>query len=129
VPVKGGVRSCPTVTLMPRRNGPGIALLADPTRLRIIALIALRPRRPSAIASELDISRSAATRHLRILAEAGLVVIRSSVIDGRWRSYAVAPDRHGAITAWLAGTRIGIDGATGASRSISHVRRSRPPDS
>src|SRR5215211_7799527 len=113
---------------MPPRNGPGIAVLADPTRLRISALIALRPRRPSAIATELGISRSAAPRHLKVLAQAGLVVVRSSVIDGR-RSYAIDPDRHGAITDWLAGAGIGLGERPEISRSISSTRRSAPPDS
>jgi len=38
---------------MPRRNGQGIALLADETRRRIVALLATKPMRPSALALEL----------------------------------------------------------------------------
>jgi hypothetical protein len=47
--------------LMPKRNGPGIALLADPTRRRIIAALAISPRRPSSLAAELHLSRPATT--------------------------------------------------------------------
>ena len=105
--------------MMPRRNGPGITVLADPTRLRIIALIAVRPRRSSAIAAELGISRSAATRHLRVLSDAGLVFARSSVVDGRWRTYGIVPERLGRITAWLAGTRLALDEDPGLARSYT----------
>lgn len=44
---------------MPARNGEGIELLADPTRRRIVALIAGRVRHPADIASALEISRAA----------------------------------------------------------------------
>jgi DNA-binding transcriptional ArsR family regulator len=95
---------------MPARRGSGIALLADPTRRRIIGAIALRPRRPSLIARELRLSRPVVSRHLRLLREAGLVVQHRSLIDGRWTMYAVNTHRHGAITAWLAGTEVARDG-------------------
>jgi len=94
---------------MPRRNGPGIALLADPIRLQIVALIALVPRRPSVVAEILGISRSSATRQLQLLRDAGLVVARRPMLDRRRIVYSISPRRHGAITAWLAGTKIGID--------------------
>jgi predicted transcriptional regulator len=35
---------------MPHRNGTGIALLADPTRRRIVAMLAVRPQRSSELA-------------------------------------------------------------------------------
>ena len=94
---------------MPRRNQPGIALLADPLRLRIIALLALGPRRPSVVAAQLGISRSSASRQLRILGKAGLVLRKQAVIDRRRWVYMIEPSRHGMITAWLAGTRIALD--------------------
>ena len=91
---------------MPRRNGEGIALLADPTRLRIIALIAIRPRRPSTIARELGLGRAGITRHLNLMRDAGLVVAHRSVLDGRWLQYGITPHKEGAIIAWLAGTGV-----------------------
>ena len=93
---------------MPKRNGSGIALLADPTRLAMIAMIAIKPRRPSIVAEELGISRSAATRQLHLLRDAGLIIARRPILDRRRIVYAIAPLRHGAITAWLAGTKIGL---------------------
>ena len=94
---------------MPHRSGSGIALLADPLRLRIVALLALGPRRPSVVADQLGISRSAASRQLRILGRGGLVARRQAVIDRRRWIYMIEPTRHGMITAWLAGTRIALD--------------------
>jgi DNA-binding transcriptional ArsR family regulator len=94
---------------MPTRIGSGIALLADPLRLRIIGLIALSPRRPSVIATELGITRPAATRHLNLLRDAGLIVARRPMLDRRKIVYSIDPLRQGAIMAWLAGTRIGVD--------------------
>ena len=107
---------------MPKRNGSGIALLADPTRRKIVALLALRPRRPSVIAEEIGLSRPATSRQLRLLWEAGLIRALNAPHDGRVVLYTVNPREHGRITAWLAGTEIGImarDGTppTDASRT------------
>ena len=47
--------------------------LADPTRLRLAALIVDRPRCGQDVASELGISAGTVSHHLRVLREAGLV--------------------------------------------------------
>lgn len=91
------------VVKMPKRNGAGIELLADPTRRRIIAALAVCPRRPSSLATELRLSRPATTRQLQLLREAGLVQVSRSILDGRVRLYRLDPRNHGRITAWLAG--------------------------
>ncbi len=93
---------------MPKRNGTGIALLADPTRRDIIAALALRPQRPSRLASSLGLSRPAMSRQLRLLEEAGLVRGHALPGDRRAVLYTIDPRRHGAITAWLAGTGVGL---------------------
>jgi DNA-binding transcriptional ArsR family regulator len=92
---------------VPRRNGPGIELLADPTRRKIIAALAVRALRPSTIARDLGLSRPATSRQLRILREAGLIKSTRSMIDGRVILYRIDPANHGRITAWLAGTEVG----------------------
>jgi DNA-binding transcriptional ArsR family regulator len=92
---------------MPHRRGQGIELLADPTRRRIIALLAIRARRPSAIAAELGLSRPGATRQLHLLRDAGQIVAMPSLVDRRAVLYVIAPRPHGPITAWLAGTAVG----------------------
>jgi len=98
---------------VPARNGSGIALLADPTRRRIVALCAGRALRPSVIARRLGVSRPTATRQLRLLTEAGLLVRRPSPIDGRSVVYLLNPSRVGPIIAWLAATEVAWDGSEG----------------
>lgn len=92
---------------MPRRNGQGIELLADPTRRRLMAALALRPRRPSGLAQELGLSRPATSRQLHLLRDAGLVRSSRSMADRRALLFSIDPRNHGQITAWLAGTEIG----------------------
>ena len=93
---------------MPKHNGTGIALLADPTRRRIVAMLAINPCRPSTIAAELRLSRPAISRQLRLLEQEGLVRSARSYIDGRGLVYRLDPAAHGRITAWLAGTEIAL---------------------
>jgi DNA-binding MarR family transcriptional regulator len=95
------------VTDMPKRNGPGIELLADPTRRRIIGLLALRALRPSTIATEIGLSRPATSRQLHLMVEAGLIRATRSYIDRRAILYTIHPHSRGPITAWLAGTEVG----------------------
>jgi predicted transcriptional regulator len=92
---------------MPKRNGEGIDLLADPTRRRIVALIALGTAVPSKIANELGLSRQATSRQLTILRRAGLISVRYDYVDRRKRLYFIEPKRLGQIAAWLAGTQVG----------------------
>ncbi|HEV8402772.1 MAG TPA: winged helix-turn-helix domain-containing protein [Candidatus Limnocylindrales bacterium] len=102
---------------MPKRNGLGIELLADPTRRRIIAALAISPRRPMSLAADLNLSRPATTRQLRLLREAGLIEVHDSRVDGRGRLYAISAREHGRITAWLAGVDLGRSVRMGISRS------------
>jgi len=105
---------------MPKRHGIGIALLADETRRRIVAMLAIKPCRPSTIAAELGLSRPAISRQLRLLAEGGLVRATRSHIDGRGFVYRIDPAAHGRITAWLAGTEVALPAS---------ARRDHAPDS
>lgn len=92
---------------MPRHNGTGVELLADPTRRRILSLVAVRPRRPSAIARDLGVHRSTATHQLRTMEKAGLIMSRRTRHDGRGILYLLNPQRVGHVVAWLAGTEVG----------------------
>lgn len=60
------------------------AALADPTRRAVLARVAERPRSVEQIARTLPVSRPAVSQHLRVLAEASLVVARR---EGRCRIY------------------------------------------
>ena len=94
---------------MTRRTGSGIDLLADDTRRTIIALLAIRPRHPAALAFELGLSRPAVSRQLRLLVDAGLIRSARSLTDGRGIVYSIDPRELGRITAWLAGTGVGLE--------------------
>ena len=92
---------------MPKRNGVGIDLLADPTRRAIVAQIALGIGQPALIAARIGLSRPATSRQLRILRQAHLISVRRHFMDGRRFEYFILPLRLGQITAWLAGTEVG----------------------
>ncbi len=93
---------------MPKRIDGGLALLADPTRRRIIALIAREVRQPSRIALEIGLSRPAVSRQLGLLWEAGLIDARRYPGDGRSISYHLNREMAAPIVAWLAGTEVGL---------------------
>lgn len=93
---------------MPLRVEPNLSLLADPTRRHIVAMLAIRVMRPSVLALRLDLSRATVSYHLRLLDRAGLVVIHDG-FDRRDRFYGLNHWNHGRITAWLAGTEMGLE--------------------
>jgi DNA-binding transcriptional ArsR family regulator len=88
---------------MPRRAAEGIELLADPTRRRMVALIAGRVWHPADIAEAMGLSRPAVSRQLRLLTRAGLLRWRWSQLDLRSRDYFIDPAMQEPIIAWLAG--------------------------
>jgi DNA-binding transcriptional ArsR family regulator len=61
---------------------------ADPTRRQIVARLVARPQAVGELASQLPVSRSAVSQHLRVLKDAGLVSERA---EGTRRIYAVNP--------------------------------------
>ena len=54
-------------------NTTTLSALAEPTRLRIVELLRERPRPVGEIADTLHIRQPQASKHLRVLSEAGLV--------------------------------------------------------
>ena len=75
-----------------------LALLADPTRRRIVELLADGERSAGEIAGEFDIARPGVSRHLRQLREGGLVSVRR---DGQRQIYRIEPQHFDEIDAWL----------------------------
>ena len=61
---------------------------AEPTRRRILHLLAVRARSVSEVAAEFMVTRSAISQHLLVLADAGLVEAEKV---GRERIYRVLP--------------------------------------
>jgi len=50
--------------------------IADPTRREIIAMLAKEPLNLNAVAENFDISRPAVSKHIKILSECGLIMIK-----------------------------------------------------
>ena len=63
--------------------------LADPTRRRILARLALGEATVNELAEPFAISQPAISRHIRVLSEAGLIVQR---VDGTKRPCRLAPE-------------------------------------
>jgi len=76
--------------------------LADPTRRRIVELLARRDRTAGEIVDEFDMSAPAISQHLNILREAGLVVTRA---EGQQRIQSLNPAGLDEIGVWLEKTR------------------------
>lgn len=65
-----------------------LSAAAEPTRRRILQLLARHPRTVTDIAAEFTVTRSAISQHLLLLAEVGLVDAQKV---GRQRVYRVVP--------------------------------------
>ena len=78
---------------------PVFEALADPTRRRLLELLAAGERSAGELAAEFDVSRPAVSRHLRVLREAGLVRARG---EGQRRLYSVDPAPLDEVDVWLA---------------------------
>lgn len=72
--------------------------LAEPTRRRIVELLAEGERSAGEIASHFPTSRPGISRHLRVLREHGLVVARE---DGQRRLYSLEPAPLEELDGWL----------------------------
>jgi DNA-binding transcriptional ArsR family regulator len=71
--------------------------IADPTRRNIIGLIANQPMNLNTVAERFDISRPAISKHIKILTECGLIVIRQ---EGRERYCEAKLDKLNEVSAW-----------------------------
>lgn len=77
------------------------AALADPTRRQMLEILATTESlTPTQFAEKLPITRQGVSKHLNILAEAGLVSERK---EGRERRYYLTPDPLDEATAWIRG--------------------------
>jgi DNA-binding transcriptional ArsR family regulator len=76
--------------------------LADPTRRRIVELLAQRDRTAGEIVDEFDLSAPAISQHLNVLRAAGLVTTRA---EGQSRIQTLNPAGLDEIGTWLNRTR------------------------
>ena len=78
-----------------------MAALADPTRWRVLSLLAERGEATATtLAGELPVSRVAVVKHLAVLDRAGLVTGRR---QGREVRYTVRTEQLDATARWMAG--------------------------
>jgi DNA-binding transcriptional ArsR family regulator len=75
-----------------------LEVLAEPTRLRIVELLAEGERSAGEIASHFTTSRPGISRHLRVLREHGLVRARG---DAQRRLYSLDPAPLEELDEWL----------------------------
>jgi len=75
-----------------------VSLLAEPRRSEILRLVWRRERAAGDIAARMPVTFGAVSQHLRVLREAGLVVVRK---DGRRRLYRARPEALGPFAAAL----------------------------
>ena len=81
---------------------PGFAALADPTRCRIVEMLASGELPAGEIASRFDLTQPAISQHLKVLREARLVSVR---IDAQKRIYQLDQAGLAEIDRWLTRVR------------------------
>jgi len=79
-----------------------LAAIADPTRRRIVELLAIRDRTAGELVDEFDMSAPAISQHLKVLREAGLVTVRA---EGQSRIQTLNPSGLDELETWLDKTR------------------------
>ncbi len=72
--------------------------IADPTRREIINLLAHKSLNLNSVADRFEVSRPAISKHIKILTECGLVVIKQ---QGRERYCEAKLDKLNAVSDWV----------------------------
>ena len=73
-------------------------VLAEPARRRILDLLLERPRAVGELVEKLGLTQPGTSKHLRVLREAGLVVVRP---EAQRRVYALNPEPLAELDEWL----------------------------
>jgi len=77
--------------------------IADPTRRDIINLLARQPLNLNGVAENFNTSRPAISKHIKILTECGLVVIRQ---EGRERHCEIKMGKLDEVSSWVEQCRL-----------------------
>lgn len=72
--------------------------IADPTRREILNMIAHKSLNVNSVAGKFDVSRTAIYKHMKILAECGLLVIKQ---HGRERFCEARPKKLNEVSNWV----------------------------
>ena len=89
--------------LVPTATAPVLAVLAEPTRSRIVELLRARERSVGELVDALGMSQPAVSKHLRVLREAALVEVR---VDGQRRRYRLRTEPLQELDRWLEPYRV-----------------------
>jgi ArsR family transcriptional regulator, arsenate/arsenite/antimonite-responsive transcriptional repressor len=84
--------------------------LADPTRLRVIALLGAGPRCVCDLQGRIDVPANLLSHHLRVLREGGVI---DGTRRGRWIDYRLRPDALATLERLLSDVRAGRAGGEG----------------
>lgn len=79
-----------------------LGAIADPTRRRIVELLAARDRSAGELVEAFDLSAPAISQHLNVLRDAGLITTRT---EGQSRIQSLNPAGFDDLDAWLHKTR------------------------
>jgi DNA-binding transcriptional ArsR family regulator len=74
------------------------AALAEPHRRQILDLLRSGERPAGELVKSLELSQPGVSKHLKMLRETGLVVVRA---EGKQRFYALRPDPLAEVDQWL----------------------------
>jgi DNA-binding transcriptional ArsR family regulator len=77
-----------------------LSALADPTRRRVVELLAAKPMTAGEIHATFPIANAAVSRHLRVLRETGLIT-ELPVGDRRVRLYTLRSEALQPLSAWV----------------------------
>ena len=98
-------------------HGPLFAALADPTRRKVLDLLAARGEgSASALAAALPVSRPAVIKHLVVLDRAGLVESRR---QGREVLFSVRPEPLASAARWMAAVAAEWDARLAALKRLA----------
>lgn len=72
--------------------------IADPTRRKIISMLAAKPQNLNTLSENFEVSRQAISLHIKILAESGIVIINQ---QGRERYCSIQPQKLSEVDDWI----------------------------
>jgi DNA-binding transcriptional ArsR family regulator len=72
--------------------------IADPTRREILNMLSVKPLNVNAVAEQFDVSRTAVYKHMKILTECGMIIIRQ---DGRERFCEARLQKLDEVSVWV----------------------------
>jgi DNA-binding transcriptional ArsR family regulator len=72
--------------------------IADPTRREILGMIAYQSLNVNSVAENFDVSRTAIYKHIKILTECGLIVMRQ---EGRERYCEAKLEKLNEVSVWI----------------------------